>query len=106
MSPSRPKQDPIVYLQRDIEAMKHTLDKILRPYKADVRHLRAENVSLRAGIARKDKDIEGLMFLVAQFAPGKLDDALAILCDTDRKGWKKFRANWLQRLGLEAEDPR
>jgi len=98
----RSKDRPdIVYVQRDLEAIKHTLDEILRPYKADVKNLRAENASLRAGITSKEDEVERLMRFIAKRWPEALDDALSALIDPNRKGWKKFRSNWLHRLGLE-----
>ncbi len=100
-SKDRPKKPDIVYIQRDLEAIKHTLDEILRPYKADVKNLRAENASLRGSIASKEDSVERLMRLIAKRWPEALDDVLSAMVDPNRRGWKKFRSNWLHRLGLE-----
>lgn len=98
---TKKKQPDIVYIQRDLEALKHTLDTILRPYKADVKNLRAENTSLRGCISRKEEEQDKLLRFIAARCPELLDDALGVLLDPTRRGWKKFRSNWLHRLGLE-----
>lgn len=91
----------IEYIQSDLNQLKHTIDKVLRPYKGDVKSLQSTNGSLRAGIARIEEDQEKLLRLISTRAPDLLDDALALLLDRNRKGWKKFRNNWLLRLGAE-----
>ena len=65
-SVNRTKQPDIVYIQRDLEAMKHTLDNVLRPYKADVKGLRAANLAFRESIARKEDDVEALLRFIAK----------------------------------------
>lgn len=100
MSPARPKQDVLVYLQRDIEALKHTLDRILRPYKADVKSLRDENASLRGNINKQAKDIEHLMVLISKRSPELIEEALATIVNKDKKGWQVFRTSWLRRLEI------
>jgi len=51
----RPKQDNLVYIQRDLEAIKNTLDSILKPYKAEVKQLRTNNLSLRSHLAWRQR---------------------------------------------------
>lgn len=99
----RTKKDDLVYIQRDLEAIKHTLDKVLRPYKSDVRSLRAENLSLREGLRRADADKELLLRFIDETDPSLLETALAVLLDPKRSGWEKFRDGWLRRL---AEKPK
>lgn len=101
MIDNRTKPSSIDCIQRDLEAIKHTLDKILRPYKGDVKTLRDENASLRSGIARANEDVERLVRFIAERDPETLDGALALLVDPSRGSWKKFRSNWRHRLGLD-----
>jgi len=93
-------KEPLVYIQRDLEEIKHALHQHLRPYKSDVKSLREMNASFRATVHRKDEEIERLLMLIAKKAPDLLDDALAALVDPQRRGWKVFRRNWLARLGV------
>jgi hypothetical protein len=101
MSEDRPKKDVLVYIQRDLEAIKHTLDRYLKPYKADLKQLREENLSLRENARAKEGEVEAVMRVVARKHPELVDELLAALVDPERRGWKKFRANWRYRLGLE-----
>jgi hypothetical protein len=96
----RPKKDVLVYIQRDLEQLKHTLDKILRPFKTEVKQLREENNSLREGAHAKEREVEAVLLLIAKRHPETLDDALGVLVDPNRRGWKKFRENWRHRLGV------
>ncbi len=97
----KPKQDDIVYIQRDLEAIKHTLDKVLKPYKMDVKRLREENLSLREGARAREREIEGILLVIAKKHPETVDDILASLVSPSRRGWRKFRDGWRYRLGLD-----
>lgn len=94
------KRDDLVYIQRDIEALKHTLDKVLRPYKTDVKRLSEANRSHVENLRRKHRETEELMALIARKAPGLFDDALGVLADPNRRGWKKFRESWYRRMEI------
>ena len=96
------KRDDIAYIQRDLEALKHTLDLVLRPYKADVKSLRMANQSLRETARAKEREVEVLLNVIVEYHPEMLDDALAALVDRSRCSWKKFRASWRHRLGVES----
>jgi hypothetical protein len=99
--PLRPKKDDIVYIQRDLEAIKHTLDKVLRPYKTDVKSLKEHNASLLANICRKERDIEAIMRIIAHRHPESVDDALSVMLNPSRRGSKTFLRGWRHRLGVE-----
>lgn len=101
MAEERKKKDDIFYVQRDLEQIKHTLDAILKPYKADVRRLQEENISLREGARAREREIESIMLVIAKQHPEMVDDLLASLVSPSRRGWKKFRASWRYRLGLD-----
>lgn len=103
MSADRPKKADMVYIQRDLEAIKHTLDQILKPYKNDVKNLREDNASLRAHAARTNADVFTLMMFISKYCPDALDAAIGTLLDPTKSGWRKFRSSWLQRLGLETK---
>ena len=100
------KRDDIAYIQQDLEAPKHTLDHVLRPYKADVKYLRAENLSLRESARAKEREVEVLLRVIADQHPDMLDDALGALIERTRCSWKKFRASWRHRLGVEPLEKR
>jgi hypothetical protein len=108
MAEERPKKSVLTYIQRDLEQIKHALDKHLRPFKNDVKNLREDNNSLRANVLRIEEDREKLgeaaklfLLFIRREAPHLVEGALGVLLDPSRSGWKKFRKNWLHRLGIE-----
>lgn len=56
---------------------------------------------MRESAAAKEREVVKLMMLISDRHPELVDEALTLLVDPGRPGWKKFRRNWLQRLGYD-----
>jgi hypothetical protein len=88
----------IRYIQKDLGHIKVTIDRCLRPFKSEVKGLTNSNLSLRGDLSRAREDQEKLMRLIAEKAPDLLDEAIALLADPRKRGFKTLRKGWVERL--------
>ncbi len=91
----------VVFMHRDISSMKLDFDRVLRPFKVELRQVRQDNEALRGQRERLQNDLAEVMQLIAKKHPETFDAALALMLNPKRSGWKKFRSAWRQRVGLE-----
>ena len=91
-------EDVLRFLKNDLQQIKISLDKYLKPYKDHTRYLEGENLSLRNDVRQARHETEVVLRFVKKHVPGKLEEAITTLVKPEKRGKNQFIANWKARL--------
>jgi hypothetical protein len=87
------------YIQGDLQQLKHAIDTVLRPFRSEVKQLRVLLAASQEEVRTQHERIFKLMRLVELNAPHELDNAIELLVDPARRGFKRYKRSWYERLG-------
>ena len=96
-----PTKKLVEFIHKDISDLKLAFDIVLKPFKSELRQARDNVDSLRGEKDRLHDDLAAVMQFIAKRHPESFDEALALMLDPSRKGWRKFRKSWRHRVGLD-----